>query len=257
MSELVLTRLDGKGVAQVMLNRPEKRNALNIPLLEALCETLDKLSADAGVRVIVLGGEGSVFCSGLDLAEAQEPERAHRSAELIARALETVYNAPKATIARVQGGAIAGGCGLMTACDFAIAEVGAKFGYPEVRRGLVAGLVMTLLANQLPERMVRELLLSGEIIDGERAEAIGLINRAVPTDCLDEQVGLVVDQVLMGAPDAIRITKRFLDALRPTALRQGLEEALALHVEVRNSADAQEGMRAFTEKRPPRWQTRE
>lgn len=254
MSELVLLRREARGVVRLSMNRPEKRNAMSIPMLEQLCAALDEIAADPGARVIVFGGEGPTFCSGLDLAEAQDPARAHQSAELIARALRGLYSAPQVTIARVQGGAIAGGCGLMTACDFALVEVDAKFGYPEVRRGLVAGLVMTLLAQQLPERQVRELLLTGEIIDGERAEAIGLVNRAVPSDCLDEQVNLMIDKVLQGSPDALRLTKRFLDELRPRALDDALDRALALHVEVRKSPDAQEGMRAFTEKRPPRWQ---
>ena len=254
MSELVLLRREARGVVRLSMNRPEKRNAMSIPMLEQLCAALDEIAADPGARVIVFGGEGPTFCSGLDLAEAQDPARAHQSAELIARALRGLYSAPQVTIARVQGGAIAGGCGLMTACDMAIVETDAKFGYPEVRRGLVAGLVMTLLAQQLPERQTRELLLTGEIIDGERAEAIGLVNRAVPSDCLDEQVNLMIDKVLQGSPDALRLTKRFLDELRPRALDDALDRALALHVEVRRSPDAQEGMRAFTEKRPPRWQ---
>jgi len=254
MSELVLLRREARGVVRLSMKRPEKRNAMSIPMLEQLCTALDEIAADPGARVIVFGGEGPTFCSGLDLAEAQDPARAHQSAELIARALRGLYSAPQVTIARVQGGAIAGGCGLMTACDMAIVETDAKFGYPEVRRGLVAGLVMTLLAQQLPERQTRELLLTGEIIDGERAEAIGLVNRAVPSDCLDEQVNLMVDKVLQGSPDALRLTKRFLDELRPRALDDALDRALALHVEVRKSPDAQEGMRAFTEKRPPRWQ---
>ncbi|MFM1921718.1 MAG: hypothetical protein RLZZ303_3352, partial [Candidatus Hydrogenedentota bacterium] len=176
MSELVLLRREARGVVRLSMNRPEKRNAMSIPMLEQLCAALDSVAADPSARVIVFGGEGPTFCSGLDLAEAQDPARAHQSAELIARALRGLYTAPQVTIARVQGGAIAGGCGLMTACDIAIVETDAKFGYPEVRRGLVAGLVMTLLAQQLPERQTRELLLTGEIIGGERAEAIGLVN---------------------------------------------------------------------------------
>lgn len=254
MSDLILLRREESGVAYVAMNRPDKRNALNIPLLELLCETLDALNADPAVRVIVFGGEGPTFCSGLDMAEAQDPERAHHSAELIARTLRALYHSPKVTIARVQGGAIAGGCGLMSACDLAVVEVGAKLGYPEVRRGMVAGLVMTFLARQVGERHARELLLTGEIIDGERAEAIGLVSRAVPAECLDEQIGVFLDQVLLGAPGAIQRTKAFYDKIRPFRVDADIDHALGLHVEVRNSTEAQEGMRAFTEKRRPSWQ---
>jgi methylglutaconyl-CoA hydratase len=254
MSDLVLIQREEAGIAHVRLNRPGKRNALNIPLLESLAENIERLNADESIRAIVLGGEGPTFCAGLDLAEAQDNSRAHTSAELIARTIRALYHSPKVTLCRVQGGAIAGGCGLMSACDFAYAEVTAKLGYPEVRRGLVAGLVMTLLVRQIAERHARELLLTGEIIDAERAEAIGLINQAVPSDCLDERIGLVLDQILLGAPGAIRITKRFLEDLRSSHLDADLDLALDLHVEVRSSGEAQEGFRAFTEKRPPAWQ---
>lgn len=254
MSDLILVRREESGVAYVSMNRVEKRNALNIPLLEALCATLDGLNAEDSVRVIVFGGEGPTFCAGLDMAEAQDPERAHVSAELIARTLRALYHSPKVTIARVQGGAIAGGCGLMSACDFAVVEVGAKLGYPEVRRGMVAGLVMTFLARQVGERHARELLLTGELIDGERGEAIGLVSRAVPADCLDEHVGKIIDQVLLGAPGAIQRTKALYDRIRPFRVDPDIDAALGLHVEVRNSSEAQEGMRAFTEKRRPSWQ---
>ena len=254
MSDLILTRRDDNGVAYVAFNRADKRNALNIPLLQGLCAAVEGFNADEGVRVIVLGGEGPTFCAGLDMAEAQDPERAHASAELIARGLRALYHSPKVTVARVQGGAIAGGCGFMTACDLSVVEVGAKLGYPEVRRGMVAGLVMTFLARQVGERHARELLLTGEIIDGERAEAIGLVNRAVPSDTLDQYVNRYIEQVLLGAPGAIRRTKAFYDAIRPFHVDKDIDLALGLHVEVRNSAEAQEGMRAFTEKRVPGWQ---
>ena len=254
MEDLVLCSRAPNGVAYVTLTRADKRNALNIPLLEPLCSYVDELNADAAVRAIVLGGNGPTFCAGLDMAEAQDPERSHHSAELIARGLRAIYLSPKVTIARVQGAAIAGGCGFMSACDIAVAEVDAKLGYPEVRRGMVAGLVMTFLARQVPERMVRELLLTGEIITGERAAEMGLVTRAVPSDILDDQIALFLDQVLLGAPGALERTKRLLNQIRPRELDADLVLALDLHVEVRNASEAQEGMRAFTEKRKPGWQ---
>jgi len=113
---------------------------------------------------------------------------------------------------------------------------------------------MTFLARQVGERHARELLLTGEIIDGERAEAIGLVSRAVPAECLDEQIGVFLDQVLLGAPGAIQRTKAFYDKIRPFRVDADIDHALGLHVEVRNSTEAQEGMRAFTEKRRPSWQ---
>jgi methylglutaconyl-CoA hydratase len=253
MSELVTTTRNG-AVARVMLNRPDKRNALNIGLLEALCASLDVLALDDTVRVIVLGGEGPVFCAGLDMAEAQDASLSHHSAELVARALRTLYHLPKPVIAQVRGAAIAGGLGLVSACDLAIAEVDAKFGYPEVRRGLVAGLVMTFARRQLNERHARELLLTGEIISGARALEMGLLNRAVPSDCLEEQTQLLIDQMMLGAPDALLITKEFLNGLFPATVDEHLGKALDLHVRVRQTGAAREGMLAFIEKRAPDWQ---
>lgn len=251
---LVIAERDGAR-ATVWLNRPEKRNALNIPLLEALCDHISALTADPGVRVIVLRGKGPMFCAGLDLKEARDPEVAHASATLVARALETLYYAPQLTLAAVQGGAIAGGSGLMSACDLAIAESGAKFGYPEVHRGLVAGLVMTFLRRQLNERHARELLLLGELISAERALEIGLLTRVVPPETLDDDAAAIARQALQGGPEAIQRTKEFFDRLSPAAVRDDLAKALELHVAVRSGGEAAEGMAAFAEKREPAWRT--
>lgn len=254
MSDLILIDTAANGVTTLTLNRADKRNALNIPLLESLVAALESANADDAVRIIVLRGAGKVFCAGLDLKEAGDSSISHHSAELVGRVLELLYTSPKATIAAVQGGAYAGGAGLMSCCDFAIAAANAGFGYPEVRRGLVAGLVMTFLRRQVPERFARELLLTGEIIDADRAVEIGLISRAVPEDDLGLAVDLLITELLKGAPGAIAITKEFYDDLHVRPVREDLDRALGLHIRVRDGGEAQEGMRAFVEKRPPAWQ---
>lgn len=253
MGELVLTENDGSGVFSIRLNRPEKRNALNIPLLEELCAAVDAANGDASVRVIVLRGNGPVFCAGLDLKEAGDPANSHHSAALIARMLSAVYYSSKATIAAVHGAALAGGAGLMSCCDLVIATADTQLGYPEVRRGMVAGLVMTFLRRQLHERHARELLITGEIIEAERAVEIGLVNRCVPTDLLDTAIDQAVEKILKGAPGAIARTKRLFDELWHHSAQADFERALELHVEVRNAHEAQEGMKAFLEKRTPSW----
>src|SRR6202008_3379724 len=136
MTPVILTSHDG-AVTTVTLNRPDKRNALNVDLLRQGCAAIALAESDPAQRIVVLRGAGPVFCSGLDLAEAAQPERAHVSAELIGRTLRALATTRLVTIAAVQGAAIAGGAGLMSACDFASATRDAKFGYPEVRRGLV------------------------------------------------------------------------------------------------------------------------
>jgi methylglutaconyl-CoA hydratase len=252
-SSLVLIAAAGP-VTTLTLNRPEKRNALNIALLESLRAALTAAEADSTQRVLVLGGAGPVFCSGLDLGEANEPDAVARSAGLVSEVLCALATSRLVTIARVHGAAMAGGAGLMSACDFAIATRNTKFGFPEVRRGLVPALIMTLLRRQLQERDARELLLLGESFDAARAQAIGLINRvAADEGALDADVRSIVSSLLQGAPGALAETKRLFRELWPAPLADDLHRANAFHLAARNSAEAQEGIAAFNEKRPPSW----
>lgn len=253
MSDLVLVSAPRKGVCTLTLNRPEKRNALNVALLEAFCDAWENLEKDPAIRVVVIRGAGAVFCSGMDLKEARDPACRERSAKLVEEMLRWVYRSPKVTIAAVRGAAVAGGAGLMSACDIAVSEASAVFGYPEVRRGLVAALVMVLLRRQVQDRQVRELLLLGEMITAGRAEEIGLISRFVPDDLLDETVDLVVESTLRGAPGAIALTKELLDALWHHPLDQDLRQAHETHLRARASGESEEGLAAFVEKRPPAW----
>ncbi|HVD96368.1 MAG TPA: enoyl-CoA hydratase/isomerase family protein, partial [Candidatus Limnocylindria bacterium] len=168
----------------VTLNRPERRNALTLELLTQLCAAIKVASDEAQERVLILRGAGVAFCTGLDLKEAADQTKAHATAEMVAKTLIAISQTRLITIAAVHGAAVAGGAGIMSACDFVVAAQGAKIGYPEVRRGLVAGLVMTFLRRQVGERNMRELLLGSELIDAARAKEIGLINRVVAPDSL-------------------------------------------------------------------------
>jgi len=141
----------------------------------------------------------------------------------------------------------------MSACDFVVASDHTKFGYPEVRRGLVAGLVMTFLRRQLRERDLRELLLASELITAQRAYEIGLVNRVVPVADLEGEVQKIVASVLQGAPGALANSKRLLEELWSTSVRQDIEVALRHHLDARESAEATEGIAAFNEKRLPNW----
>jgi len=256
MNSFVLISVDGP-TTTVTLNRPDKRNALCVELLEGLCAAAAAAEADPAQRVLVLCGAGPVFCAGLDLAEAAQPERAHRSAELIAQSLVALSETRLVTIAVAHGAAIAGGAGLVSACDFAVATADTKLGYPEPRRGLVAGLVMTFLRRQLRERDARELLLGGELIASERARELGLLNRVAPDrDAAIAVARAFANSVLEGSPQAIANTKRLFAELAPRSVRADLDHALAFHLQARGSPEAQEGIAAFREKRPPRWAPR-
>lgn len=252
-SSLVLSAHAGPGITLLTLNRAEKRNALSIELVEALLAALTAAENDPTQRVLLLTGAGPVFCSGLDLAEAADPTRAHQSAELIAQMLQRLSESRLVSIAMVNGAAIAGGAGLMSACDFALAEESAQIGYPETRRGLVAALVMTFLRRQLRERDARRLLLTGEIISARHAETIGLINGALRADQLLPAVLKIAADVMLGGPEAVARTKQVLAQLWPSPLATDLEQAMAAHLATRHSAEIQEGIAAFREKRPPKW----
>src|SRR5213596_3374273 len=174
-------------IRTIVLNRPERRNALTLDLLNELSAAVKVASDQPEERVLILRGAGAAFCTGLDLREAADHTKAHATAEMVARTLVTLSQTRLITIAAVHGAAVAGGAGIMSACDFVVAAERTKIGYPEVRRGLVAGLVMTFLRRQVGERDMRELLFSGELIDAARAKEIGLVNRVVaPEDVMNE-----------------------------------------------------------------------
>lgn len=250
---VVLVEKQTPQITLITLNRPERRNALTIELMTELTEAIEKAAADQSQRVLILRGAGAAFCTGLDLNEAAEMLKAHASAEMVAKTLVTLGQTRLITIAAVHGAAVAGGAGIMSACDFVIAAERTKIGYPEVRRGLVAGLVMTFLRRQLRERDLRELLLMSELIDAKRAQEIGLVNRVVPPDELETTAQKIATAILQGAPGAVTNSKRLLEELWSSSVADDVALALRHHMEARESDEAKEGIAAFLEKRPPKW----
>src|SRR5947208_2382810 len=250
---VVLIERQTPQIAIVTLNRPERRNALTIELLNELTAAIKVASDEPNERVLILRGAGAAFCTGLDLKEAADPNKAQITANMVAKTLITLSQTRLITIAVVHGAAVAGGAGIMSACDFVVAAEGTKIGYPEVRRGLVAGLVMTFLRRQVGERNMRELLLGGELIDAERARAIGLVNRVVAPGQLINEAQKFADSVLQGAPNAVAQTKRLIEELWATSVKEDVDLALKRHMQARESAEAREGIAAFNEKRPPNW----
>src|SRR5436189_2456592 len=200
---LVLIEKQTPQITIVTLKRPARRNALTLELLNQLRAAIKAASDESQERVIILRGAGVAFCTGLDLKEAADQEKAHATAEMVANTLIAISQTRLITIAAVHGAAVAGGAGIMSACDFVVAAQGTKIGYPEVRRGLVAGLVMTFLRRQVRQRDLRELLFMSELIDAKRASEIGLVNRVVPTDQLDATANEIIAAVLQGAPGAL------------------------------------------------------
>jgi len=250
---VVLVEKQTSQITLITLNRPERRNALTIELMSELTEAIENAAADLEQRILILRGAGKAFCTGLDLEAAADKSKAPATAEAVARILLALAKTRLVTIATVHGAAVAGGAGIMSACDFVVAAEQTKIGYPEVRRGLVAGLVMTFLRRQLRERDLRELLLMSELIDAKRAQEIGLVNRVVPPDELETTAQQIASAVLQGAPGAITNSKRLLEELWSSSVADDIALALRHHMEARESDEAKEGIAAFLEKRPPKW----
>lgn len=250
MSALVHTAAES-GVTTITLDSPHNRNALSTRLLAELTTALDDAIADPAARVIVLTGAGPVFCSGADLKE-QTPDGAKVTASFPG-VLTRIWESPKPVICRLNGTARAGGLGLVTACDFAIAPDSATFAFSEVRLGVAPAMISVPALRRLNPRAAAEYLLTGEVFDAHRAVEIGLLTRAVPAEELDATVAHYADMLRRGGPEALAITKRLVRTVPSLTFEEGLREMTNLSAGLFTSPEGQEGIRAFREKRPPSW----
>jgi methylglutaconyl-CoA hydratase len=247
--------------AVITLNRPDKRNALSCGLIDALTDAFRRAADDVDARCVILTGSGSVFCAGMDLAELAEsvhqaaaPASVWDDALRLAALYDFIYGLPKPTIAAVNGPAVAGGAGLVTVCDLAVATAEARFGYPEVRRGLVAAMVMPHLLRHVGERVARYLLLTGELIDAAEAVRCGLINATVPADDVMARALTWARALAQGGPQAQKATKDLLRRFSRQAL--SVEEASRASAAPRLSDECRAGLQAFFAKRPTPWAPR-
>ena len=241
------------GASAVVLNRAERRNALSIDLLDQFCAAINGLEQDRDQRVIVLRGDGPVFCAGLDLSEARDDSLVERSASGVAEALRRLRETSLVSIAAVQGGAYAGGAGLMAACDIVVAADDARIGFPEARRGLLPALISEPLKNRVREGDLRYLLLTGDIVTASEAHHAGLVQRVVPSEGLMGEAERIAGLILEGGPETIRRTKGLLNQMyAPPAYVAG-DAMSKVHLSARRSDEAREGLAAFIEKRAPWW----
>ena len=251
------------GIHTILLNRPEKRNALNHQIMEDLTHALESFATSSTCRVVIISGAGSAFCAGLDLEHLQAmpvaageltpTEDYNRDARRIATLLTTLYSLPKPSIAAVNGPAIAGGMGIATLCDFTFAVPEAKFGYTEVRIGFVPAVVAAFLRTQLGEKSSRDLLLTGRLISSEEACALGLVTRIVAEPDLMREARNLAMRLMRNSPAAMEATKRLLGKFSDRHLPEDIEAAIRTSVDARSNADFHEGVSAFLEKREPRW----
>jgi methylglutaconyl-CoA hydratase len=264
VSDLVLYQPAPPAVI-LTLNRADKRNALSRGLITALTDAVTRARDDAAARCLILTGAGPAFCAGMDLAElaesVQQPAASPPSggeegkvwndALRLARLYDLIYTLPKPTVAAVNGSAVAGGAGLVTVCDLAVAVPEARFGYPEVRRGLVAAMVMPHLLRHVGERVARYLLMTGELIGAEAAVRCGLINAGVPAPELLETAGSWTRSLAEGGPQALARTKALLHQFSHQAL--SVEEGARASAAPRMTEECQQGLRAFFAKQPTPW----
>ena len=260
MSEpVVLTEIDPRGVATISLNRPEVNNAYNGAMIQALLDAAKKLITDKSVRTIVLRGNGRHFQAGADLnwiSEISELSEAENLAvsKNTTDAVRFLNECPKPTIALVHGGCFGGGTGIVAACDIVIATMNSFFSIAEVRWGLHAGPILPHLATAIGIRNLRRFALTGERFDATQAWEIGLVHEVCEESELDEAAETIIDVILKNGPEAVADTKRIIfDTER---LNVSDKKALALamdHARKRCTAEAEEGLTSFREKRDAAW----
>ena len=253
VSEPVLVQRFADGVAALTLNRPEKRNALSAELRVALHEALDRTALDESVRVVTLSGAGKDFCAGADLAELERVAEAGREESLRdARALGELFwkmrTHPRPVVALVHGRALAGGCGLATACDLVLARDDAELGYPEIHLGFVPALVMTMLRRKLGEGRAFEMVALGRRYDAEEARELGLVNAVFAADGFEAEGERWVRELASRPPGALRLSKKLLYELDGLEFGAGLERAAEVNAEARMSEECREGVRRFLER---------
>jgi methylglutaconyl-CoA hydratase len=254
MTALILTQEIEPGIVSVTMNRPDRRNALSIDLLDQLFVEIERLADDQTNRVVILRGAGPVFSAGLDLLEAADRSVVGRSARAVQRTLHMLRETPLIVIAAVQGGAFAGGAGVMAACDIVVAADDAKVGFPEARRGLLPALICGVLKHKVREGDLRDLFLAGDVIDARRAQQVGLVQRIVPADQLIDEAVAVARSIVAGGPQTIRQTKALINQTFNIGSDNANESLIETHLTARHSEEAREGLAAFIEKREPNWQ---
>jgi enoyl-CoA hydratase/carnithine racemase len=246
-------------IARVVLDRPERRNALSLALMQEVIDALDDVAADATIRVVVVEGNGPAFSAGHDLAEMTATRDADFYEELFStcvRMMKRVHELPQPVIAKVHGIATAAGCQLVAACDLAVAAEEARFATPGVNIGLFCSTPMVPVARSVGRKRALEMLFTGEMIDAHTALEWGLVNRVVSADRLDDEVLALAARIAQASGYVLALGKRAFYA--QDQLPEDAAYAVACPVMVDNAQadDAHEGMRAFLEKRAPKWSNR-
>jgi len=251
-NDRLLVELEG-GVLRLTLNRPDKRNALDAAMVDNLRRELERAELDAEVRVVLLRGAGKDFCAGADLAEllasaddSAEQNEAH--AMRLGEVFLAMRSLPKPVVAAVHGRALAGGCGLASACDLVLAHAEATFGYPEVRRGFVPAMVMAMLRRAVGEKPAADLVLTGRLLRADEAVALGLASRVVPADRFADHVAALARQLAESSPTALALIKQQLYALDERGFEDGIRLGARVNAVARSTPEFKEAVARFLER---------
>jgi cyclohexa-1,5-dienecarbonyl-CoA hydratase len=250
-----LTRLALEGqppVARIALRNPAL-NVIDIPMMEELSQTLAQIESRSDVSVIVLSGEGKHFSAGVDVA-AHTPDKVQEMLQKFHTVVRAVVTSKRMTIAAVHGHCLGGGAELAMVCDIVYSTESAQWGFPEIKLGCYPPVACTALAALVGQKHAAELILTGRTITGKQAAEMGLVNQAVPDHDLHAAVGGVLKEIVRLSPAALGLTKKAAYAWDSMHFDKGLARAEKIYLEeLMNTEDAQEGIRAFIEKREPRW----
>ncbi|MBL8148667.1 MAG: enoyl-CoA hydratase/isomerase family protein [Blastocatellia bacterium] len=248
----ILYKTDG-AIAKLILNRPEKRNALDDTIISELKTALRTASNNAEIKVAVIEGAGNDFCSGADLSVLQKIAESSimenlEDTGLLMELFMQIRNLPIPVIAAVRGRALAGGCGLATACDLILASQGSQFGYPEVKIGFIPAMVMAILRRSVSEKRAFELIINGEPISAQEAERIGLINKVFSDTDFDAKVSEYAQNLAQKSKSAVVLSKRLLYQMDGMAFETALKSGMDANTICRMTEDCQNGIAKFLKK---------
>lgn len=251
--------VDGR-IANVTFNRPEIHNAFNGTVIEEMADIFAKIKANDDIRVVLLTGKGKSFCAGADLnwmrgVIKQSFDENLAESNALADLFYSIYTCKRPVIGRINGAAIGGGTGFVAVCDIAIAARSAKFSFSEVKIGVVPACIGPYVVKKMGEGKARELFITGERMNGDRAYEVGLVNRVVDDDQLDAEVDGLIKTVLTSGPEAVAMAKRLVSEVPGMMPEQFKPYTAEMIARLRVSDEGQEGMDAFLNKRKPNWVT--
>lgn len=244
--------------ATITLNRPSVKNAMNNQMVLDILAAFEALRDNREVRAIVLSGADGTFCAGGDLKEmaALQSGATDNFSGTLDQMLRAINEAPQVVIAKVEGAAMGGGFGIVCVADIAIASTEATLGLPEVRLGIVPALISPYVIERVGLTRARELMLTGRRFDGLVACEYGIVHEAVVPEELDQRIQVILDEIKLCSPNALAACKQLIFAVKDKSTEETVDYRTHLLTELRRSADGQEGMQAFREKRPPKWTQR-